>query len=305
MFLFDIFFQYFDLCFCCMVIDIVQVDCFYYGCCWVEGLVWLLVMQELIWSDIFNNCLMCWFEGVGVGVFCQFFYFNNGNMLDCEGCIVGCLYGGCVVVCIEYDGSIIMLVLYWQGKCFNLFNDVVVKFDGLIWFIDLDYGINSDYEGYQVESEIGVCNVYCIDGDSGDISFVSGDLECFNGLVFFIDESRFYIVDIGFMYCVGGLYYICVFDVVEGVMFKGGEVFVIIDLGLVDGFWLDVYGNIWILVGDGVYCYVLDGILLGKILILEVVFNVVFGGLCGNCFFIIVIILLYVVYLVVNGVVWF
>lgn len=36
--------------------------------------------------------------------------------------------------------KIIVVVDNWFGVFFNSFNDVVVKCDGFIWFIDLSYG---------------------------------------------------------------------------------------------------------------------------------------------------------------------
>ncbi|MGC5271439.1 SMP-30/gluconolactonase/LRE family protein, partial [Salmonella enterica] len=91
-----------------------------------------------------NNRLMRWSEGAGAGVFRQPSNFNNGNTLDREGRIVGCLHGGRAVVRTEHDGSITTLASHWQGKRLNSPNDVVVKSDGSIWFTDPDYGINSD-----------------------------------------------------------------------------------------------------------------------------------------------------------------
>ena len=39
--------------------------------------------------------------------------------------------------------------------------------DGSIWFTDPAYGIESDYEGHQAESEIGACHVYRVDPSTG------------------------------------------------------------------------------------------------------------------------------------------
>ncbi|MFT2598203.1 SMP-30/gluconolactonase/LRE family protein, partial [Escherichia coli] len=83
--------------------------------------------------------------------------------------------------------------------------------------------------------------------------------------------------DTGLTHRAGGPHHIRVFDVVDGATLKGGEVFATIDPGLADGFRLDAQGNIWTSAGDGVHCYAPDGTLLGKILIPEVVSNVVFG----------------------------
>lgn len=294
-------FQHFDPRFSPLVINTAQLDHLYQGCRWAEGPVWLPATRELIWSDIPNNRLMRWSEGAGAGVFRQPSHFNNGNTLDREGRIVACLHGSRSVVRTEHDGSVTTLASHWQGKRLNSPNDVVVKSDGSIWFTDPDYGINSDYEGYKADSEIGACNVYRIDGASGEISVVSNDLERPNGLAFSPDESRLYIADTGLTHRAGGPHHIRVFDVVDGTTLKGGEVFATIDPGLADGFRLDDHGNIWTSAGDGVHCYASDGTLLGKILVPEVVSNVAFGGPRRNRLFITATTSLYAVYLAVNG----
>lgn len=294
-------FQHLDPRFRRMVIDTARLDCLHTGNRWSEGPVWLAATQELIWSDIPNNRLMRWSEGAGAGVFRQPSNFNNGNTLDREGRIVGCLHGDRAVVRTEHDGSITTIASHWQGKRLNSPNDVVVKSDGSIWFTDPDYGINSDYEGYAAQTEIGACNVYRVDGQSGEMSIVSADMERPNGLAFSNDESQLYIADTGLTHREGGPHHIRVFDVVDGVKLRGGEVFATISPGLADGFRLDDRGNIWTSAGDGVHCYAPDGTLLGKILVPEVVSNVVFGGPRGNRLFITATTSLYAVYLAVNG----
>jgi len=284
-----------------LVIDTARLDRLHTGCRWTEGPVWLPATDELIWSDIPNNRLMRWSEGAGAGLFRQPSQFNNGNTLDREGRIVGCLHGARAVVRTEHDGRITTLASHWQGKRLNSPNDVVVRSDGSIWFTDPDYGINSDYEGHRAETEIGACNVFRIDGASGELSLVSGDLERPNGLAFSLDESQLYIADTGRSHRADGPHHIRVFDVVDGRQLRGGAVFATIDPGLADGFRLDDRGNIWTSAGDGVHCYAPDGVLLGKILVPEVASNVVFGGARGNRLFITATTSLYAVYLAVNG----
>ncbi|WP_430321999.1 SMP-30/gluconolactonase/LRE family protein, partial [Salmonella enterica] len=58
----------------------------------------------------------------------------------------------------------------------------------------------------------------------------------------------------------------------------GGKVFAECMAGLFDGFRLDDAGRLWTSAGDGVHCYDPDGTLIGKVLVPEVVANVVFGG---------------------------
>ena len=67
---------------------------------------------------------------------------------------------------------------------------------------------------------------------------------------------------------------------------SGGEVFADCTTGLFDGFRLDVDGRIWTSAADGVHCYDPDGTLIGKVLVPEVVANVVFGGPKRNRLFI-------------------
>lgn len=294
-------FQHFDPRFRRMVIDTTTLDRLYTGCLWAEGPVYLPATDDLIWSDIPNNRLMRWSPGAGGGVFRQPSNYNNGNTLDREGRILGCLHGGRAVVRTEHDGSITTIASHWQGKRLNSPNDVVVKSDGSIWFTDPDYGINSDYEGYKAETEIGACNVYRVDGVTGEMSIVAADFERPNGLAFSPDESRLYIADTGLTHREGGPHHIRVFDVVDGKTLRGGEVFASIDPGLADGFRVDDQGNIWTSAGDGVHCYAPDGTLLGKILVPEVVSNVVFGGPRGNRLFITATTSVYAVYLAVNG----
>jgi len=287
--------------FAALVIPSTRLDCLHTGSRWTEGPVYLPATDELIWSDIPNNRLLRWSEGAGGGVFRQPSGFNNGNTLDREGRIVSCLHGARAVVRTEHDGSRTVLASHWEGKRLNSPNDVVVKSDGSIWFTDPSYGIDSDYEGYRADSEIGGCHVYRVDGQSGELELVSGDFERPNGLAFSPDESRLYIADTGRTHRANGPHHIRVFDVIDGRTLSGGEVFAIVSPGLADGFRLDERGNVWTSAGDGVHCYAADGALLGKILVPEVVSNVCFGGPRLNRLFITATTSLYAIYLAVNG----
>ena len=82
---------------------------------------------------------------------------------------------------------------------------------------------------------------------------------------------------------------------------SGGGVFATCTEGLFDGFRLDEAGRIWTSAGDGVHCYEPDGTLIGKILVPEVVANVVFGGPKRNRLYICATTSLYAIMLPVNG----
>ena len=53
----------------------------------------------------------------------------------------------------------------YEGRRLNSPNDLVERADGSIWFTDPSYGIHSDYEGHQGESETDGCHVYRVDAD--------------------------------------------------------------------------------------------------------------------------------------------
>jgi len=117
------------------------------GCRWTEGPVWFGDAGCLLFSDIPNNRILRWTEGVGVSVYRQPSQFANGHTRDQEGRLISCLHGARAVVRTEHDGRVTVLADRHEGQRLNSPNDVVVKSDGSIWFTDPHYGIAMDYEG--------------------------------------------------------------------------------------------------------------------------------------------------------------
>lgn len=250
------------------------------GCRWVEGPVYFPAHRMLVWSDIPNDRMLRWDELTGnVSVFRQPAGYSNGNTLDRQGRLVTCEHGNRRVTRTEHDGSITVIADRYNGKRLNSPNDVVVKSDGSIWFTDPSYGIDSDYEGYRAESEIGGRHVYRVDPVSGEVQLVADDFQQPNGLAFSLDESRLYIGD-------SEVSHIRVFDVNDDGKLSGGREFARCTVGVFDGIRLDSEGRIWVAAGDGVHCYHPDGTLIGKILIPETVANLTFGGPRRNRLFI-------------------
>jgi gluconolactonase len=272
-------FEILDKRFAGLVNGVAKLERLYTGCRWAEGPAYFAAGKYLLWSDIPNNRIMRWDETDGTtSVFRQPSNNTNGHTVDRQGRLISCEHLGRRVSRTEFDGTITVLADRFQGKKLNSPNDVVVKSDNSIWFTDPAYGIDWDYEGERGVSEIGRCNVYRIDPQSGDISLVADDFERPNGLAFSPDESKLYIADTGATHVENGPRHIRVFDVVGGKSLKGGEVFATCTAGLFDGFRLDEDGRIWTSAADGVHCYHPDGTLIGKILVPEVVANVCFGG---------------------------
>jgi len=254
---------------------------------WCEGPAYFAAGKYLIWSDIPNDRTMRWDEQNGaVSVFENPCRNQNGHTVDLQGRMVSCEHRGRQVSRVEHDGSLTILASHFEDNRFNSPNDVVVKSDGSVWFTDPSYGIDSEYEGDASPSEIGACNVYRIAPD-GDITMVIEDMVQPNGLGFSPDESLLYVADTGMTHdpdCTPRIRAYPLSD--DGASVGEGENLMTCDNGLYDGFRVDTNGNIWSSAGDGVHCYAPDGTLLGKILIDEVVANLVFGGIKKNRLFI-------------------
>ncbi len=280
-----------------------RLERLYDGCRWAEGPAWFGDRNALIWSDIPNQRMLQWVEGVGVGVFRAQSDYSNGNTRDREGRLVTCEHGARRVTRTEPDGTITVLADSYKGKRLNSPNDVVVKSDGTVWFTDPPYGILTDYEGYKSPLEQDGCYVYRADpGRKGQIQAVITDLAKPNGLAFSPDESILYVADTGATHdpdCPRAIY---AYPVKRGGKLGKGSLFAQLDEGLYDGFRLDTDGNIWTSAGRGVNCYDPRGNLLGRINVPEVVSNVAFGGARRNRLFMTATTSLYSLYVSVNGV---
>lgn len=273
-------------------------------CMWTEGVVYFRDTQTLLWSDIPNNRIMRWIDGVGVSVFRADSGYANGNTRDKQGRLITCEHGNRRVTRTELDGTVTVLADNYQGKRLNSPNDVVVKSDGTIWFTDPTYGIISDYQGHKSDSELDdKCYVFCFDPATSDLVIVSVDFEKPNGLAFSPDEDILYISDSGISHDPqNGPHHIKAFDVSAENTLSNGRIFAEISPGLSDGFRPDVQGNIWTSAQDGVHCYAADGTLLGKILTPERVSNLTFGGPKRNRLFMAATSSVYAIYTDVTGV---
>ncbi|WET77542.1 SMP-30/gluconolactonase/LRE family protein [Amycolatopsis sp. QT-25] len=251
------------------------------GCRWTEGPAYFPAGRYLVFSDIPNDRVLRWDETTGaVGVFREPAGFHNGHTVDRQGRLVSCEQGNRRVTRTEHDGTTTVLAETYQGKRFNSPNDVVESSDGAIWFTDPSYGIDSDYEGHQAESEIGACHVYRADPVDGSVRIVADDFSRPNGLAFSVDESRLYIVDTRQKPS-----HIRVFSVDEGRL-SGGEIFATCDAGGFDGVRLDAAGRVWAAAHDGLHCFAPDGTRIGKLRVPEVCSNLTFGGPRRNDLFI-------------------
>ncbi|ALG10700.1 gluconolactonase [Kibdelosporangium phytohabitans] len=251
------------------------------GCRWTEGPVYFPAGRYLLFSDIPNDRMLRWDETTGeVGVFRQPSRYANGHTRDRAGRLISCEHGHRRVTRTEHDGSLTVVADRFQGRRLNSPNDVVERSDGSIWFTDPSYGIDSDYEGYRADSEIGACHVYRV-GVDGDVRIAADDFERPNGLAFSVDERKLYIADTR-----QNPSHIRVFDVADDGTLAGGDVFGTCDSGAFDGVRVDAAGRVWAAAHDGLHCFAPDGTLIGKLLLPEICSNLAFGGARLNELFI-------------------
>ncbi len=255
------------------------------GAVWSEGPVWMAEDASVLWSDIPNNRMLRWHASTGMTVWRDAAEYTNGHTREHDGALLHCSHGQRAVVRTRFAAGLVPLpdeivVDRFEGRRLNSPNDVVVKSDGTIWFTDPPYGIVSNHEGHQAESELGCNHVFRFDPRSGELRSVSAAMEDPNGLAFSLDESLLYVSDTSAARRSdgGGNHHIVAFDVVGGEALANPRVFAVVNPGLADGFRLDRHGFIYTSSADSVQVYHPDGTRLARIAVPEKVGNLTFGG---------------------------
>lgn len=293
-------FEVFDPAFNALILPHARIDCLYSDARWTEGPQWYGDGQYLLFSDIPENRILRWIEGVGVSVYRQPAGFSNGRARDLQGRTITCEHGMRRVTRTEHDGCISTLVSHFGGGRLNSPNDVVVQRDGSIWFTDPDYGILTDYEGERAEPEQPQCHVFRID-PFGRVQAMISDMVKPNGLAFSPDERLLYVADSGGSHVENGPHHIRRFALDEHGVLSNQGVLTEVSPGMPDGIKVDELGHIWSSAADGVHCYSPAGQLLGKIRLPETVSNLCFGGPKRNRLFITASSSVYAVYVAVRG----
>ncbi len=264
------------------------------GAVWSEGPVWMHEDRSLLWSDIPNNRMLRWSADSGMTVWRDGVEFTNGHVREADGALLHCSHGLRAILRTRFGpgmqpiGEDEVLVSHYQGRRLNSPNDVVVKGDGSIWFTDPPYGILSNREGHQAESELGANHVFRFDPAKQALHIVSAFVEEPNGLAFSPDESVLYVSDTSAATRSDGSghHHIVAFDVVGGQQLTNPRVFAVVEPGLADGLRVDGQGFVYTSSADSVQVYHPDGTRIGRIAVPEKVGNLVFGGDEGNELFI-------------------
>ncbi len=258
------------------------------GAVWAEGPVWLPADGSVLWSDIPNDRVLRWHPESGVSVALDPAEYQNGHALDHDGSVIACSHGRRRMERMAPDGSLTPIVERYRGMRLNSPNDVVVASDGAIWFTDPPYGILSDWEGHQGESEMGTCFVFRYDPRTDDLAAMTDLVDHPNGLAFSPDESILYVSDTSPRWRTeaGDAFPIVAFDVLAGWTLAGPRPFWTSPMGLADGFRVDVHGNVWTSAEEGIHVVAPDGRHLGLLPVPERTSNCVFGGPHGDRLFI-------------------
>ncbi len=266
-----------------------SLECLCTGAVWSEGPIWMKEDGSVLWSDIPNNRMLRWHASCGMQIWRDAVEFSNGHTREADGSLLQCSHGKRAILRLRFGSDLSgvkesIVVDNYLGKRLNSPNDVVVKSDGTIWFTDPPYGIASNREGYQATSELGDCYVFCFDPVSGELRIVSDWVEEPNGLAFSPDESVLYVSDTSAAIRTDGSgnHHIAAFDVINGANLVNPRVFATVDVGLSDGFRIDINGFLYSSSGDGVLVYHPDGCKLAHIAVPEKVGNLTFGGADRN-----------------------
>ena len=268
------------------------VEQLFTGMRWGEGPVWFGDGRYLLVSDIPNNRILRWDEASGaVSDYRRPSDNANGHFRDRQGRLLSCEHLTRRVTRTEYDGTITVLADRFDGKRLNSPNDIVCARDGTIWFTDPSFGISGHWEGEPAEQELPHA-VYRITPD-GKLHQVVTDLAGPNGLAFSPDESLLYVVESR----ATPHRKIWAYEHRDG---RLSERKLVVDAqgpGALDGFRVDIAGNLWCGWGsngaldadaqalDGVRVFAPDGTAIGHIHLPERCANVCFGGRHRNRLF--------------------
>ncbi len=228
-----------------------------------EGPVWHKA-GYLLFSDIPANKIMKWSpEDKQLSVWREDSGNSNGLTFDLQGRLIACEHGNRRVSRTEKDGSITVIADRYKGKRLNSPNDAVVRSDGMIFFTDPSYGVQSN------QRELDFQGVYRVEPGEEPVLLVD-DFDMPNGLAFSTDEKKLYIADSG-----RNGNEIRVYDVEADGTLKNGKQFA--SHGS-DGMKVDQKDRLYTTTGEGIVVYLPNGKRLGAIKVPEHPANCAFGG---------------------------
>ncbi len=160
----------------------------------------------LLYTQIFRSRIMRYDPASGqLSIWRENTNYCNGLTFDAEGRLYGCEGGATPdsrrVVRYEPDGTTTVLADNFEGKRFNIPNDIVVDPDGSIWFTDPFYeGAAGPWSGDRSHKDLPHDSVYRLDPkpDGGySLHRVTFDTTRPNGLLFSLDHKTLYVAQSG------------------------------------------------------------------------------------------------------------
>lgn len=270
------------------------------GFTWSEGPVWAREEGHphgghLLFSDIPNNRVVRWDEGVGAKTWLQPSGYTgvadyggepgcNGLLLDGKGQLVSCEHGDRRLSVLTAGGGKRTLVDHYQGKRLNSPNDACLGPDGeTIYFTDPPYGLPKGWNSPL--RELDFCGVYRLAPD-GTLTLLTDEFTRPNGIAFSPDFKTLYVAQSDPDAAI-----VKAFSVKEdGTL---GEGRILHDAtaafkeglpGLPDGLKVDAQGNLWATGPGGVLVLSPEGKLLGRLSTGERTSNCAWGNDGGTLY---------------------
>ena len=127
--------------------------------------------------------------------------YANGLMFDQPGRLFACEGDARRVVRYEPDGGVTVLADSFEGKRFNIPNDLAIDHEGRVWFTDPYYeGAAGSWSEDRSHKELEHDSVYRLDpqpGGSYALTRVTFDTTRPNGLLFSLDYKTLYVAQSG------------------------------------------------------------------------------------------------------------
>lgn len=264
-----------------LIAEDAEIEVLSSGFLWAEGPVWVSdenhkVGGFLLFSDIPNNRVVRWDEGIGAktwlkpsGYTGQADYGGepgcNGLLLDQKSQLISCEHGDRRLSVLTHEGGKRTLVDNYEGKRLNSPNDACLGADGTtIYFTDPPYGLPKRWD--DPRRELDFCGVYRLK-DNGELTLLTKEMTRPNGIAFSPDFKTLYVAQSDPKAAI-----IKSFPVEEdGTLGKGTTLYDATNLveeglpGLPDGLKVDKDGNLWATAPGGVHVISPDGKLLGRI----------------------------------------
>jgi gluconolactonase len=244
------------------------------GFIFTEGPVWS-PDGSLLFSDMPGDIRRRWTPSEGVTVARKPANKCNGMAYDEHGRLLVCEHSTSRLVRESPTGDVEVLAGSYDGSELNSPNDVVVAFDGDIFFTDPTYGRTADF-GLARDPMLDFRGLYRLDPD-GILVLVDTDFTQPNGLCFDTQESVLYVNDTerGAIYAYPRL--------PDGSFgsrstFADGIGDIDFEVGVVDGMKCDADGNVLVTGPNGIWVFDPSGNRLGVIEVPEVVGNLNWGG---------------------------